>query len=130
MISEAGIKATIAPTAISTRSIAPAKKLLGAGIPVGLGSDNIRDFFNPLGSGDVKQMALLLSYLQRFYTAEEVTQIFRMITDGGAGVLGIKDYGISAGSPANVCVLDAKTPAEVVACGARPVYLMRGGAVI
>jgi cytosine/adenosine deaminase-related metal-dependent hydrolase len=54
----------------------------------------MRDFFNPLGSGDVKQVALLLSYLQRFFLQEEVEQVFDMITDGGAKVLSIKDYGI------------------------------------
>lgn len=99
LIADAGMTATIAPTAISTRHIAPVKELLSAGVPVALGSDNIRDFFNPLGSGDVKQVALLLSYLQRFFTAEDVDAVWRMVTSGGAAVLGIEDYGHRRGRP-------------------------------
>lgn len=121
------LKATIAPTAISTRAIAPVKKLLQAGIITGLGSDNVRDFFNPLGSGDIKQVALLLSYLQRFYTQEEVEQVFSMITSQGATLLGAKDFGIIQGGPANITILDAYSPLEVIAYGAQPLYQLRKG---
>ena len=127
LCSQVKLKATVAPTAISTRSVAPAKDLLQSGILVGLGSDNTRDFFNPLGSGDVKQVALLLSYLQRFFTSEQVMQIYDMITKRGAQLLGLKDYGISPGNPADITILDAVSPTEVIAYGAQPVYNMRKG---
>ena len=130
LIADAGMTATIAPTAISTRHIAPAKELLSAGVPVALGSDNIRDFFNPLGSGDVKQVALLLSYLQRFFTAEDVDAVWRMVTSGGAAVLGIEDYGIVEGGRADVTVFDAVSPTEVIAYQAQPALLVRSGAVV
>ena len=130
LIADAGMTATIAPTAISTRHIAPVKELLSAGVPVALGSDNIRDFFNPLGSGDVKQVALLLSYLQRFFTAEDVDAVWRMVTSGGAAVLGIEDYGIVEGGRADVTVFDAVSPAEVIAYQAQPALLVRSGAVV
>ncbi|PKM64753.1 MAG: hypothetical protein CVU96_01190 [Firmicutes bacterium HGW-Firmicutes-20] len=128
-IEESKLKITIAPTAISTRHIAPAKRILKTGVPVGLASDNMRDFFNPLGSGDVKQVALLLSYLQRFFLQEEVDQIFEMITTGGAKVLSIKDYGIRIGSRADITVLDALTVNEVIAYQNAPVFLVRNGLV-
>ena len=127
LAAEAGMTATVAPTAISTRHIAPAKELLAAGMKVGLGSDNIRDFFNPLGSGDVKQVALLLSYLQRFFTATDVAAVWDMITAGGAQVLGLGQYGIEVGAPAHITVFDAATPAEVIAYQAQPVLLVRSG---
>lgn len=130
LLVKAGMSATIAPTAISTRQIAPAKELLAAGVPVALGSDNIRDFFNPLGSGDVKQVALLLSYLQRFFTASEVEAVWDMLTEGGARVLGLADYGIAEGGKADITVFDAWTPAEVIAYQAQPALLVRSGAVI
>ena len=130
LLVEAGMSATIAPTAISTRQIAPAKELLAAGVPVALGSDNIRDFFNPLGSGDVKQVALLLSYLQRFFTESEVEAVWDMLTEGGARVLGLADYGIAEGGKADITVFDARTPAEVIAYQAQPALLVRSGAVI
>lgn len=127
LLAESGIKATIAPTAISTRALAPVKELLLAGVVAGLGSDNIRDFFNPLGSGDIKQAALLLSYSQRFFTRREQEQVWGMITASGAGLLGIEQYGIAEGADANITVLDAVNASLVIATQANPLYLMRSG---
>jgi cytosine/creatinine deaminase len=129
-IEDAQLSITVAPTAISTRNIAPVKRVLKTGVPVGLASDNMRDFFNPLGSGDVKQVALLLSYLQRFFLQEEVEQVFKMITDGGAKVLSLKDYGIKIGATADVTVLDASSVNEVIAYQSQPAFTVRAGTVI
>jgi cytosine/creatinine deaminase len=129
-IEDAQLSVTVAPTAISTRNIAPVKRVLKTGVSVGLASDNMRDFFNPLGSGDVKQVALLLSYLQRFFLQEEVEQVFKMITDGGAKVLSLKDYGIKIGATADVTVLDASSVNEVIAYQSQPAFTVRAGTVI
>lgn len=128
-IEEAKLKITIAPTAISTRNIAPAKRVLKTGVPVGLASDNMRDFFNPLGSGDVKQVALLLSYLQRFFLQDEVEQVFGMITHGGAKILSV-DYGLKIGGRGDVTVLDASSVNEVIAYQSQPVLLVRNGMMV
>lgn len=125
-----GLRVTVAPTAIATRNLAPVKQLLEAGILVGLGSDNIRDFFNPLGSGDIKHAALLLSYVHRFFTAQEQAAIWKMITVHGAALLKLPQYGITVGAPAHLTVLDALTPQTVIAYTAQPVLLVRSGNVI
>jgi cytosine/adenosine deaminase-related metal-dependent hydrolase len=130
LMTDQELNVTVAPTAISTRSLAPVKQLLNAGIRVGLGSDNIRDFFNPLGSGDIKQAALLLSYVHRFFTASEQAAVWRMITTDGAKILKLPDYDVRVGLPANLTVLDAVTPQTVIAYGAQPVLLVRSGQVI
>jgi cytosine/creatinine deaminase len=128
---EAGkLKITIAPTAIATRNLAPVKRLLERGFLIGLGSDNIRDFFNPLGSGDIKQVALLLSYVQRFYQEYEIDQIWSMITKTGAELLGLKEYGIVEGNIANLTILDAYSAKEVIAYTSQPILLVRSGKVI
>lgn len=128
-IKKAKLKLTIAPTAISTRQIAPAKKVLATGALVGLGSDNLRDFFNPLGSANIMNMALLLGYLQRFYQEQEVNQLFSMITDMGAKLLNV-NYEIKEGSEANLTVLDGKSPKEVLAYQLPPKNLIRNGKLI
>jgi cytosine/creatinine deaminase len=129
-IQSCNLKITIAPTAISTRNIAPTKQLLKAGISVGLASDNIRDFFNPLGNGDIKSVALLLSYLQRFFTEEEIQQVFDMITINGAKVISALEYGIEVGNRADVTVLNAHSPKEVIAYQAQPMLLVRNGIIL
>lgn len=127
LIKESGLKVTVAPTAISTRSLAPVKDLIKNETLLGLGSDNVRDFFNPLGSGDVKQVALLLSYIHRFFTKEETESIWKMITVDGAKLIGYKDYKINVGADANVTILNAKTPKEVLANQSATFSLIRRG---
>ena len=129
-IQSCNLKVTIAPTAISTRNIAPAKQLLKAGVIVGLASDNIRDFFNPLGNGDIKQVALLLSYLQRFFTEEEIQQVFDMITIDGAQVISALDYGVEVGNRADITILNAHSAKEVIAYQAQSMLIVRNGIVL
>lgn len=130
LAADCGLKVTVAPTAISTRQIAPVKALLEAGLPVGLGSDNIRDFFNPLGSGDIKHIALLLSYLQAFFTREETEQVWTMLTSGGAKVLGIREYGLQEGGRADLTCFAARDAREVLANQLQPRYIVRGGVLL
>lgn len=127
LIRGSGLKATIAPTAISTRKIAPVKRLLEAGVPVGLGSDNIRDFFNPFGSGNIRHIASLLCYLQAFFTDEEAAQIWEMLTYGGAKVLGLSDYGICPGARADLTLFDSSDIREILSSQADPSALIRSG---
>ncbi|SDK94414.1 amidohydrolase family protein [Natronincola ferrireducens] len=127
LIKESELKVTAAPTAISTRALAPVKDLLNNETLMGLGSDNVRDFFNPLGSGDVKQVALLLSYVHRFFTAEEEESIWKMITVDGAKLLGHTDYGIKVDGEANITLLDGKTPKEVIANQSQTYAIIRKG---
>jgi cytosine deaminase len=120
------LKITVAPTAISTRVLAPAKALREAGVLMGVGTDNIRDFFNPLGSGDVRDVALLLGYVQRFFTSEQVADLVSMITTQGAKLLGV-EYGLQVGGPANITVLPAQTNEELLAYRDRPTAIIRQG---
>jgi cytosine/creatinine deaminase len=127
MIKDVQLKVTVAPTAISTRALAPVKKLVQQGTLVALGSDNLRDFFNPLGSANVRDVASLLGYVQRFYTAEEVKATFDMITTKGAESLGLKDYEIRQGGTANVVVLPTADIAEIMAYRDAPLAIIRRG---
>lgn len=129
-IKKAQLKVTVAPTAISTRNIAPVKEVLKTNVTMGLGNDNIRDFFNPLGNGDVRHVALLLSYLQRFFTKEENEAIVHMITKGGAEHLGFKDYGIKEQGSADITILNAKNNYELIANQHKPMTIIRKGKII
>ncbi|ADU29499.1 amidohydrolase family protein [Evansella cellulosilytica] len=74
-IAESGMRVTTCPTAIATRALTRVKDLAHAGVRIQLGSDNLRDYFNPLGSGNMLQYGQLLAYVQRFYEPNEVNQI-------------------------------------------------------
>lgn len=120
------LKITVAPTAISTRVLAPAKQLREAGVLMSVGTDNLRDFFNPLGSGDVRDVALLLGYVQRFFTTDQVADLVSMITTQGAQLLGVA-YGLQVGGPANITVLPAQTNEELLAYRDAPTAIIRQG---
>ncbi|KYG30568.1 amidohydrolase family protein [Alkalihalobacillus trypoxylicola] len=70
---------TTCPTAIATRKLTRVKDLANAGVTIQLGSDNLRDYFNPLGSGNMLQYAQLLAYVQRFYELEDINQLISWI---------------------------------------------------
>ncbi|MFU8785690.1 MAG: amidohydrolase family protein [Candidatus Izemoplasmataceae bacterium] len=129
-VKQSGMTVTIAPTAISTRQLAPVKALLNIGTLCAIGSDNARDFFNPLGSLDVRHPALILSYVHRFFTKEENEAILSMITDQGAKVLGYEAYGIKVGNRADLTILPAKNAAEVLSYIDKPLSIIRNGNVI
>jgi cytosine/adenosine deaminase-related metal-dependent hydrolase len=79
LVKDAGLTVTTCPTAIATRALTRVKDFLKAGIPIQLGSDNMGDFFNPFGSGNMLQYAFLLATVQRFYEDEEIGQLFNSL---------------------------------------------------
>ncbi|AIC93284.1 amidohydrolase family protein [Shouchella lehensis] len=79
-VAHAGMTVTTCPTAIATRNLTRVKDLAKAGVPIQLGSDNLRDYFNPLGSGNMLQYGQLLAYVQRFYEKEELEQLLSWLS--------------------------------------------------
>jgi cytosine deaminase len=130
-VKDAGIRIIVAPTAISTRQLTRVKELLAASVPICIGSDNIGDFFNPLGSGNMLHVACLLTYVKRFFTDEELSQVFTMITSAGAETLGIHDsYELQEGHPANISIFDARNLREVLINMPGLQCVIRNGAII
>lgn len=75
----AGLHIIACPTAIATRAITRTKQLIKSGLRVSMGSDNIGDLFNPLGSGNMLHYAQLLAYVQRFYEPIEQRALLDML---------------------------------------------------
>lgn len=77
---QSGLHVIVCPTAIATRAITRTKELLKSGVRITLGSDNMGDLFNPLGSGNMLNYAQMLTYIQCFYEPNEMRAILDMIT--------------------------------------------------
>lgn len=115
----------------SSPSTYPIEKLFGAGIPIGCGSDNIRDFWVPFGSGDMVQGALIETQRLNLRTNADLDKVWDMITIEGAKVLGIeKDYGIGVGKKADLVILDALSPQWAIIEQAKKHYVIKNGKVI
>ncbi|MBT4120455.1 MAG: amidohydrolase family protein [Candidatus Magasanikbacteria bacterium] len=68
-------------------SIAPISEMIEAGITVGLGVDNIYDFYQPFVDGDLWFETRMLMEATRFYDFEKVLKI---VTENGKKILNIK----------------------------------------
>jgi cytosine deaminase len=109
-LAQAGV--TILTAAVYSFPVPPIKRLRAAGVNVACGHDGIRDLWGPYGSGEDIELALDAA------------------TYGGARTLGLDSYGLAVGAPADLVVVDARTPAEaVVARPPRELVLKRGVAV-
>jgi cytosine/adenosine deaminase-related metal-dependent hydrolase len=67
-------------------AIAPVRDLVGAGVNVALGTDNIRDVFMPLGGGDLLAEIELLAEAARLFDLELLADL---ASTGGARALGL-----------------------------------------
>ena len=94
------------------------------------GKANIRDAWSPFGNGDMLERAMLIGYRANFRHDHELRLAFEMVTVAAARVLGVKDYGIRAGGPADFVAVEAGTLAEAVAARPRRKWVMKAGRVV
>lgn len=100
------------------------------GVTVFSGSDNIRDAWSPFGNGDMLERAMLVAYRANFRHDEELAFALELVTDRAAHVLGVADYGLEIGGPADLVVVEAETVAEAVAARPRRKLVVKAGKVV
>jgi cytosine/creatinine deaminase len=106
------------------------KQLLEAGVNVAIGHDSVMDPWYPLGFGDPLQAAFVLAHLGHMTGAAELRTLIDMITVAPAAALGVADYGLRVGGPADLVVFDARSEAEALRLQ-RPRHLvLRAGQVV
>ena len=100
------------------------------GVEVFGGSDNIRDAWSPFGNGDMLDRAMMIGYRANFRHDHELHLAFDMVTSAAARVLGLADYGLKVGGPADFVVVDAAGVPEAVAARPRRKLVVKAGRVI
>jgi len=106
------------------------KQLREAGVNVAIGHDSVMDPWYPLGHGDPLQAAFVLAHLGQMSGDAELKALIDMITVAPAAALGVADYGLSVGNPADLVVFDARSEAEALRLQ-RPRHLvLRAGRVV
>lgn len=89
------------------RGVTRVRQLLDAGVPVVCAQDDIDNWFYPFGRNDLLEVAQFMAHNGRFAWAGEVDRVLPMVTSAPARLLGLEEYGIHVGAPANLLVLDA-----------------------
>ena len=106
LLAEAGV--AIMSHGPGAATMPPVQLLRAHGVEVFGGSDNIRDAWSPFGNGDMLERAMLIGYRANFRHDHELLLAFEMVTAAPARVLGLKDYGLRVGGPADLVVVEAE----------------------
>lgn len=88
------------------RGVTLVQRFLDADVNISAASDNVHDPFNPFGSYDLLQIAHLNAHVAHLSGAAQIHESLRMVTQRPAAALGLRDYGIRAGTIADLVVLD------------------------
>src|SRR5690606_9043634 len=124
---EADVAVMVQPTRIRLTRV---EEMLEAGVLVAVGTDNLRDAFVRHGRANPIRILLLLAQLIRRTTDADLERLWLTITDDAARAIGISDYGIHEGAPANLVVLDAGSIPHAVLHEAEPRLLLFRGAPV
>ena len=104
----------IMTTAPPSRPVPPVLRARAAGVVVGAGSDGIRDTWGPYGNGDILERAMLVGMRNNLRRDPEVELALDICTHGGAAMMGLADYGLEVGKPADLVLLEGSCLAEAV----------------
>jgi cytosine/creatinine deaminase len=96
------------------RGLAPIRRLLEAGVPVALASNNIRNPFTPIGTADPAHLTFVSAVAAHMGTPELMRELVAAVTTYPARILNLRDYGCAAGCRADLVVWDCERPEEIV----------------
>lgn len=81
------------------------RELCDAGVPVALGQDDIADAYYPFGRNNMLEVGFLAAHLLWMTSFDQLETIYDLITKNAARALGIRNFSLSEGNPANLVVL-------------------------
>src|SRR6266540_1621087 len=96
------------------RGLAPAKRLLAAGVTVAAATNNVLNAFTPMGTGDLALMGYLVTAAAHMGTEPDVANVLAMLTEHPARMLRLPDYGLHVGARADLVLWETERPGEVV----------------
>jgi cytosine deaminase len=137
-LAETGIAVTVLPTTdlflmgrhqdhAVVRGVADANLLAEHGVNCSLSSNNILNPATPYGDCSLIRMANLYANVLQVDRPQELRKCFNMLTDMSARLLNLRDYGFAVGNPADVVVLGAQAPEQVIAEIAQPLAVFKNG---
>ncbi|MGI8313770.1 cytosine deaminase [Halobacillus mangrovi] len=113
------------------RGLTRVKELNEAGINLGFGHDDIFDPWYPLGTGNMLQVLHMGLHLSHLMGYDQIKQGIDFITENSSRILNLNEgYGLEAGRPANLIILDAEDEYEAVRKQAAVRYSIRRGRIL
>lgn len=109
------------------RGVTRVKELTEAGLNVSFGQDDIVDPWNPLGTGNLRDVVLNGLYVTQMMGRQQILDSYRFVTHNAARTLHLDEYGIEVGKPANFVIFDANDWVEALSFNADVLASYRGG---
>ena len=127
-LGEAGISWTsVAPL---NRGRVPWRQMREHGVPLGLGTDGIRDLWSPYGDGDMLRIALNFAQIQGLRHDEEIASALRLITTDSARFVGRDQHDLSPGSRGDVVLVDAENLPDALLRAPRRELVVAKGRIV
>lgn len=114
------------------RGVTRVKELWQQGLNVSFGHDCVQDPWYSLGTGNMLDVAHMAVHVCQMTGMAEIAACFNMVTVNGAKTLNLGDenYGINAGKPANLIVLDAEDCYDAIRRRAAVRYVISRGELL
>ncbi len=109
------------------RAIPNIKELAARGVRLCTGNDGIRDSWGPLNTPDMLERVFIVIYRNNLRRDDDIENVIRVATEGGAGVMKADGYGLREGADADLMLVDGETHVEaVISRPARHLVMKRG----
>ncbi|MGL5973539.1 MAG: amidohydrolase family protein, partial [Oscillospiraceae bacterium] len=113
------------------RGVTRVKELLDNGINVSLGYDDIFDPWNPLGTGNMRDVVYMGLHVCQMMGYKEIMDSYKLVTTNAAKTLNLGDrYGIKKGNAASFVVMDAKNYYDALNENSDVLYSFKDGKII
>ncbi|MDS1272254.1 amidohydrolase [Lipingzhangella sp. LS1_29] len=128
LVHAAGISwATVAPVG---HPPLPWPAMRDTGIPLGLGTDGIRDLWSPYGDGDLLRVANDFARLHRLRTDAELAQAVAVASTRAAGFVHRPAHDLTPGARADIVLMDAENVPDALMRAPRRELVLAGGRVV
>jgi cytosine/adenosine deaminase-related metal-dependent hydrolase len=112
------------------RAIPNIKQLKAMGVRLCTGNDGIRDAWGPLNTPDMLERVFIVCYRNNLRRDDDIEDVIRVATEGGANVMKVERYGLAPGCAADLVLVDGETHVEaVISRPARHLVLKHGRVV-
>ena len=106
------------------------RELLNEGCLVCLGQDDISDAYYPFGRNNLPEVAFLAAHLLWFTAASDIEILYDMVTTRAAQAIGLKNFKVAQGCPANLVVLEQKSVLETLRYHDAPRWVISHGRLV
>jgi cytosine deaminase len=106
------------------------RELREEGVLVCLGMDDISDAYYPYGRSNMLEVAFLVSHLLWMTTRDDMEVLYDMITRDAAKAIGLANFNLEVGAPANIVILDEPNVLEALRNHDAPAHVISHGKLI